>query len=65
MLGTTHSVKCTGQGITDMKWLIAIPLGVANGLLWAFLLACLFKPQLWMALGPMFVSVFALKGAVP
>jgi tetratricopeptide (TPR) repeat protein len=54
-------VRCTGQGITDMKWLIAIPLGVANGLLWAFLLACLFKPQLWMALGPMFVSVFAPK----
>jgi hypothetical protein len=25
-----------------MKWLIAIPFGVANGLVWAFLLACLF-----------------------
>ena len=29
-----------------------------------FFLACFFKPQLWMALGPMVVSVFALKGAL-
>jgi hypothetical protein len=48
-----------------MKWLIALLLGTANGLVWTFILACLFKPQLWMALGPMVVSVFALKGAVP
>jgi hypothetical protein len=48
-----------------MKWLIAIPFGIANGLMWAFFLACFFKSQLWMALGPMVVSVFALKGAVP
>jgi len=48
-----------------MKWLIALPLGVANGLLWAFILASFFKPQLWIALGPKVVSVFALKGAVP
>jgi hypothetical protein len=28
-----------------MKWLIAIPCDLANGLMWAFFLACFFKPQ--------------------
>jgi hypothetical protein len=45
--------------------LIKLLLGVANGLVWAVMLACLFKPQLWMALGPIIGSVLALKGAAP
>jgi hypothetical protein len=48
-----------------MKWLIALLFGTANGLVWAFILASFLKPQIWMALGPTIVSVFALKGAVP
>jgi hypothetical protein len=48
-----------------MKWLIALLLGAGNGIVWAFILACLFRPQLWMALGPILGSVLALKGAVP
>lgn len=50
---------------SDMSLLIKLLLGVANGLVWAFLLACCFKPQLWMALGPIIGSVLALKGAAP
>jgi hypothetical protein len=48
-----------------MKWLTALLLGAANGLVWAFILVCLFRPQLWMAFGPVLSSVLALKGAVP
>jgi hypothetical protein len=48
-----------------MKWLIALLLGTANGLVWAFMLGGIFRPQLWMALGPILSSVLALKGAVP
>jgi cytochrome bd-type quinol oxidase subunit 1 len=48
-----------------MSLLIKLSLGVANGLVWAFILACLFRPQLWMALGPILGSVLALKGATP
>jgi hypothetical protein len=54
-----------GPEAADMGLLIKLLLGAANGLVWAFLLACCFKPQLWMALGPMVGSVIALKVAAP
>jgi hypothetical protein len=54
-----------GSEVTDMKWLIALLLGTANGLVWVFILACLFRPQVWMALGPIVGSILALKGAAP
>jgi enoyl-CoA hydratase/carnithine racemase len=48
-----------------MKWLIALLLGVANGLVWAVILACLFKPQLWMALGPKGAATLCLDQGGP
>ena len=48
-----------------MSLLIKLLLGVANGLGWTVMLASIFKPQLWMALGPIIGSVLALKGAAP
>ena len=41
-----------GLEVTDMSLLIKLLLGVANGLVWAAMLANLFKPQLRIALGP-------------
>ena len=47
-----------------MKWLIKFLIDGANSRVWAFMLACCFKPQLWMALRPMVEIVLALKGNV-
>jgi hypothetical protein len=48
-----------------MKWLIALLLGTANGLVWVFILACLFRPQVWMTLRLIVGIVLALKGSAP
>jgi hypothetical protein len=48
-----------------MKRLITLLIAAANGIVWAFILACYCRPQVWMAFGPTVATIVALKVTAP